>query len=96
MAHGPLPNRACAYHTQHHLSMNRHDHRIIPDHFAVNISARRLRIWDAELQSINEYRQAIKSLSMPKVEKSKLLACTTQIGRMLENVTGEIRQKLKV
>jgi hypothetical protein len=96
MTNGPLPRRARAHPAHQHPNMNHYDYRKTPDNHRVSVSADRLRKWQAELQTINEIRQAIKSLSMPKIEKSKLLACTTHIGMLLQEVTGEIRQKLKV
>jgi hypothetical protein len=68
---------------------------VLKDTDTVYISAGRLRRWYAELQALENVRNAIKSLSMNDYEKTKLLALTTQVRLTLGSVKREMRDKLR-
>jgi hypothetical protein len=65
------------------------------DDATVYISAGRLRKWHNQLEGLEDVRNAIKSLTMSRSEKTKLLALTTQIRLGLEDVKEEIKEKLR-
>jgi hypothetical protein len=64
------------------------------DDRTISMSAARLNKWKAQLESIEDVRNAIKSLSMSKDEKIKLLGLTTQLKSIVGEVKQEMREKL--
>jgi hypothetical protein len=67
---------------------------MVQDNRTVSMSAARLNKWKSQLESIEDVRNAIKSLSMSKSEKIKLLGLTTQLKSILGEVKQEMREKL--
>jgi hypothetical protein len=66
-----------------------------PDNHTVSMSAGRLKKWQAQLESIEDVRNAIKSLSMSRSEKMKLFGLTSQMKYILGDVKEEMREKLR-
>ena len=70
------------------LQRDRQDRLII-------VSATKLRKWQSRLESIAYVREAIKDLDMSSREKQKLYGLTTQLKTIMEDIKGEMKEKLR-